>query len=87
MHARYSARFGCDETRSLANAYADNQLLVETSIEIERHLERCPHCASHIGDVHHLKKRTRHCVRSIRAPDGLAVRIRNELRNIHTAGE
>lgn len=74
-------RFACQQARNLFDAYIDNELLPETSWQLERHLHRCRECRILWEGALLLKRRTRNAMRSYTAPAGLRARLFKEIRN------
>jgi hypothetical protein len=60
--------FACGEVRSLLDAFIDNELLVETSLDIIRHTSRCHYCETLVRDATLLKLRVKSAVQEIDAP-------------------
>ena len=77
---RSSLESACERTRRYLNAYVDNELLVETSTEVLRHLESCPACAREAEARSALKSKVRGAVRAQPAPPELAAQVRERLR-------
>ena len=69
----------CDKTRRYLDAYLSNELLVETSQEVQRHLETCPQCSAELAARARLRGDVRAAVRRSPVPAGLEARIRQAL--------
>ena len=70
---------GCEKTRKLLDAYVSNELLVETSQDVVRHLDGCPACTAEVEARTQLRTRLRSAVKSQSVPPDLQVRIRQQI--------
>jgi hypothetical protein len=70
----------CERTRKYLDSYISNELLVETTHEVLRHLESCAACAADADSRARLRTRLRSAVRSEAVPPELQVHIRQSLR-------
>lgn len=53
----------CREFREISEAYLSDELLVETNIQVFRHLENCPNCRSEFAAKRELRQKMRNAVR------------------------
>ncbi len=60
--------FARGKVQSLLDAFIDNELLVETSLDIIRHTSRCHNCETLIRDATSLRLRVQLAVQKIEAP-------------------
>jgi anti-sigma factor (TIGR02949 family) len=72
--------WACRNTRARLDAYIDDELLVETNLEMARHFECCPECAREAGVRRELRARVKGAVRLASVPDGLESRLRDRIR-------
>jgi hypothetical protein len=82
------ARFGaqlCGRIRRLLDAYLSNELLVETTGDVLRHLEACPACAREIESRVRLRDALRRAASAQIAPDYLRQEIHQRLRKTQRA--
>src|SRR5436305_1899049 len=70
----------CRNALAKLDSYLDNELLVETSLEIEGHLQTCEACANEIEERQNLRARLRSAARVVKTPAGLERRVRDRLR-------
>ena len=70
----------CERTRQYLDSYISNELLVETSHEVLRHLEACPACAAEADARARLRRRLKAAVEEQAVPPELAARIRRSIR-------
>ena len=70
----------CEEIRSLLDAYADRELDVVRSLEIERHLAECPACRHRYEGLQALTSTVKNGSLYFEAPPALERRIRGALR-------
>ena len=70
----------CEKTRKLLDAYVSNELLVETSQDVVRHLEGCPACTAEAEARTLLRARLRSAVNAQSVPPELQARIRRQIR-------
>jgi anti-sigma factor RsiW len=66
----------CAESRMLLHAYADGELDVANSLELERHLKVCPACVAEQESLRSLKAALREPQLRYTAPDSLGKEIR-----------
>ena len=52
----------CERFRKYLDAYLSNELTVETSLEVLRHLERCPHCTEELEIRQTVKDALKHAM-------------------------
>lgn len=79
MKVTIITRHECDYTRELADAYIDNELLVETSLRITAHLERCAECRQYVMERAMVKDRIRESVRGQASPPELKNQVLSKL--------
>lgn len=70
----------CEDTRRCLDSYLSNELPVETSQEVLRHLETCPQCAAELSARVRVRAGLRAAVRRTPVPAGLEARIRQAWR-------
>ncbi len=67
----------CERIRNYLDAYLSSELLVETSLEVLGHLERCPRCERDLSDRQRLKASLKSAIlRQPPAPRVLERRVR-----------
>jgi anti-sigma factor RsiW len=66
----------CEEARPLIDVYADDQLELARSLEIEEHLESCPECGRSLQSARELSSAVRASGLYGEAPAGLHSRVR-----------
>jgi anti-sigma factor (TIGR02949 family) len=71
----------CRSTQAKLDAYVDDELLVETNLEIARHFERCQNCAKEATARREVRARVKTAVRLAPVPVGLEARVRERLRH------
>ncbi len=69
----------CEEIHGLISAYADGELDLVRSLEIERHLESCPSCAAALESTRALSRSLGDPALYYQAPAGLCERVRLSL--------
>lgn len=69
----------CEEVQPLTHAYADRELDVVTSLEVERHLAECPNCSQACENIGSLKGRLKAGDLYRTAPLGLSRRVRSAI--------
>lgn len=72
--------WACRNTRARLDSYIDDELLVETNLEMARHFQNCGACAQEAAERRELRGRLRAAARSVPAPAGLDERVRARLR-------
>lgn len=70
----------CDEIRKLIHAYADGELDLVRSLEVEQHLKSCAQCAEEKNAIQSLRNALRQNDLAWRAPDSLRTEIRKMVR-------
>jgi anti-sigma factor (TIGR02949 family) len=70
----------CQETRQVIEAYADGELDLLRTLELERHLEDCAECRALYDQVQELRSAVRTHAPYFAAPEGFDKRIRTQLR-------
>lgn len=71
---------GCNSVRSLLPAYGDNELSIESAIEVERHLLGCPHCDAVLERYRRFTKTIGQLFPRAPLPGGIEERVRRRLR-------
>ena len=71
----------CRSTQAKLDSYIDNELLVETNLEMTRHFEHCAACAQEAAARRELRGRVRAAAKQAPLPDGLDALVRQRLRN------
>ena len=66
----------CHETKAFIDAYMDGELDLVRSIELERHLNECPACASFHEARRGVQQAVRNDLLRYRSPDALKKRVR-----------
>src|SRR5512142_2402001 len=69
----------CQDAQNLIDAYADAELDLIRTVEIEQHLGECPLCAQKLNSQEALKNAIHAAPLSYKAPAGLDQRIRASL--------
>lgn len=54
----------CREFSEISESYLSDELLVETNIQVFRHLENCPKCRQEFGAKRGLRQKAKHAVRN-----------------------
>src|SRR5690349_15855804 len=72
--------WACRNTRAKLDSYIDDELLVETNLEMARHFQNCGECAQEATARRELRGRLRAAARAVPAPTGLDERVRARLR-------
>jgi anti-sigma factor (TIGR02949 family) len=70
----------CKRVRSYLDSYLSNELMVETNLEVLKHLESCMDCSRLLDDRARIKAQLKRVVLNVQAPDALRDRIRNDIR-------
>jgi anti-sigma factor RsiW len=70
----------CQEARQLIEAYADGELDLLRTLELERHLEDCAECRARYEQVEALRSAVRTHAPYFAAPEPFEMRIRTQLR-------
>jgi anti-sigma factor (TIGR02949 family) len=76
----------CEKTRKYLDAYISNELLVETTHEVLRHIENCPDCAAEVDARTRLRTRLKSAVNAQSVPPELQVRIREQVHSRRSGG-
>jgi hypothetical protein len=69
----------CERIRGLLDAYVSNELLVETNLEVLRHLNVCTSCGTIAAERARVKRMLKQAVGSENAPAALRSRIQREI--------
>ena len=70
----------CARISRYVDSYINNELLVETNLEVLRHLETCPACAAEVESRTRIKARLKSAVQNQSVPAELQTRVRAALR-------
>ena len=70
----------CEKLHGYIDAYLSNELLVETTHEVLKHLEHCPNCKEALDSRQRVKDSLRHAVKLQQAPPGFETKLRARLR-------
>ena len=76
----------CEQTRKYLDSYISNELLVETTHDLLRHLESCPACTAEADARSQLRSRIRAAVQSQSVPPELQARVRERIREDESRG-
>ncbi|MCI0627248.1 MAG: zf-HC2 domain-containing protein [Acidobacteria bacterium] len=76
----------CAKIQKCLDAYADNELLVETNQEVLKHLENCPACSEALQLRLRIKARLKQAVNAEVVPEALRARIRTASREERPIG-
>ena len=71
---------GCKKVRAYLDSYLNNELLVETTHEVLRHLEQCPACDEALENRRRVKALLKAAVTKESAPPALQEKIRRGIR-------
>jgi anti-sigma factor RsiW len=74
----------CDEIRPLLHAYADGELDLVKSIEIDRHLQECDACGLALEEIGELRSAVAKAEMYYSTPPGLEAKIRKQVRPSRT---
>jgi anti-sigma factor RsiW len=69
----------CTEIHPLLHAYVDSELDLMPSLEVDRHLKACAHCAAMKRSLESLRSNLRNSELAYRAPEALRARIRESV--------
>src|SRR5262245_49808980 len=72
--------WACRNTRAKLDSYIDDELLVETNLEMARHFQSCGACGQEAAERRDVRGRLRAAARAVPAPKGLDDRVRARLR-------
>jgi anti-sigma factor RsiW len=70
----------CEETRPLLHGYADGELDLAKSLDVERHLAGCAACAAIVREIRVMRSALRSCAVTFDAPTALRAKIRDAIR-------
>jgi len=70
----------CQKFRAKLDSYIDNELLIESNLEMIEHFRRCTSCTQEAQERRDVRRRLRDAVREMPVPAGLEGRIRDRLR-------
>jgi anti-sigma factor (TIGR02949 family) len=71
---------GCFRIRAFLDSYLNDELLVETTHEVLRHLENCTDCGAELGRRQQLKSLLKRAMMREAIPAGLETRIKKSIR-------
>jgi Putative zinc-finger len=75
----------CERTRGQLDAYLSNELLVETTGEVLKHLESCPVCARELESRTRVRGALRQAAATVEPPETLQHAVQQRLRNSQPA--
>ena len=75
----------CETIHGYLDAYLSNELLVETTHEVLKHMEHCTNCEQALGNRQRVKDSLRSAMQAQQAPPGLETKLRARLREQPTA--
>jgi anti-sigma factor RsiW len=67
----------CQIIQTLIHGYADGELDLMTSLEVEQHLQECPQCAQAHTSIQAIRARVKNSIPYFSMPPGLARRVRS----------
>lgn len=70
----------CEKIREYFDAYVDNELLVETDLQVLQHLESCDRCKRVLDERIRLKRAVQRVVEQQQVPDTLVTSVQNAIR-------
>lgn len=73
---------GCNEVQTVMHGYLDSELDLVRTIELERHLQECPHCQQAYRNQQALRGAIRTATLYHKTPDNLANRIHAALQQV-----
>ena len=76
----------CERVRSYLDSYLNDELLVETNRELQKHLQGCPDCTAELAAHAHLRDVLRRAVRTQESPARLRLKIQEQIRASQPAG-
>ena len=71
----------CERVCRQLDAYLSNELLVETTCEVLKHLESCEACSHHLGSRQRVREALQEAVAKQLVPEYLRAAIHQRLRN------
>ena len=71
----------CEEVERLADAYADGELALESTLALEAHVDQCQACTARLDRIGALK-RALQAAPYFRAPEALATRVRTTVADV-----
>ncbi len=69
----------CRRVQAVIEAFADGELTPIRVLDVEQHIEHCPHCAERLRFDHAVRVSTQRIVHRCAAPEALRTRIRDSL--------
>jgi anti-sigma factor RsiW len=76
----------CRDIQSLIHGYADGELDLMTSLEVEQHFQECPQCAEAHTTVQAIRASVKSSMPYFSTPLSLATRVRSSVRNADRRG-
>ncbi|MDA1312784.1 MAG: zf-HC2 domain-containing protein [Acidobacteria bacterium] len=70
----------CRRIRDYLDSYLSGELLVETNLEVQRHLQSCPACCQEFREAAEIRRSLRDAARREQTPAGLQARIHAGIR-------
>lgn len=70
----------CERVRSYLDSYINDELLVDTNHEMQKHLQGCRNCSTEMQARGHLRTLVRRTVRAEEVPPALRARIQEGIR-------
>src|SRR5262249_13510641 len=70
----------CQRVRSYLDSYLSSELMVETNLEVLKHLEGCADCSRILDDRARIKAQLKRVALNVQAPESLRDRIRSDIR-------
>ncbi|MCU1273747.1 MAG: putative transrane anti-sigma factor [Bryobacterales bacterium] len=71
---------GCERVRRYMDSYISNELLVESNLEVLRHIEQCSRCSQELETRVRIRASLQTAARREDVPPGLEQKIRREIR-------
>ncbi len=67
----------CEMIRRYLDSYLSNELLVETNLEVLRHLDQCPACSTILADRQQMRSRLREAVKNVAISPKFIARVQS----------
>jgi hypothetical protein len=80
MRSIHIGNADCKKSLALLDAYLSNELIAESAVQINSHLERCVRCSEQFYVREHIKRRLQIAVSRQPTPTGLEKNISRRLR-------
>ena len=71
---------GCERVRRYMDSYISNELLVESNLEVLRHIEQCSECSKELETRMRIRGSVKDAVQRQELPAGLEQKIRTNIR-------